>query len=365
MSTGDTLVLYLLVFMLCILAAVWSDRSKRPYGLIIVVLVLSAIAGFRAYEVGVDTAPYLESIFYQFETGKTDWQMTSFAEGYGEFTRLVLHVCTNATFLLCIEALITNGLIIARLWDFRDDASLAYMVFVYVLTAYLQTLCLTCQYLAIAIVFYSSRWLERKHPLIFLTAVIIAMQLHASAIIGFILIGIYIILYHANTPITLIFKYIAIPLLAIGAGIVVRRLINTYSNYLGNSSSVGFMVFIQLAVFLIFLLLSNMWQLFEIQTSALSTAIGNSVVAQKFVTISTALGILISIASYIVPNAGRIALYLTLFSCVFYAMAVRVLRGSSLQVLIIRIGLSIWFVLYFIYVFVFHDTIGVMNYSFI
>lgn len=361
MSIGATILFYILFFVLCVLAAAWSDLSRRPYGLILAALILSAIAGFRAYDVGVDTAPYLESIFYQYETGMSDWQMTTFADGYGQFTRWILSMNANATFLLCVEALITNGLITARLWDFKDDASMAYMIFVYVTTAYLQTLCLTCQYLAIAIVFYGTRLLEHKYPLTFIFVVILAMQLHSSAIVGFLFLIIYIILERTYTPIGFALKISAFPLMVVIAILAFKKLTAVYSNYLGNESSVGFMVFVQLGIFITMILATNIIQVFHGRRGGVEMSAN----AKKYVVIVTLLGIIVSAASYIVPNAGRIALYFTLFSVVFYAMSIRDLRGGRVQAELVSVGLSIWFVLYFIYVFVVHDSLGVMHYSFV
>lgn len=361
MSIGATVLFYILVFTLCVLVAAWSDLSRRPYGLILAALILSAIAGFRAYEVGIDTAPYLESIFYQYETGMSDWRMTTFSDGYGQLTCWILSINANATFLLCVEALITNGLITARLWDFKDDASVAYMIFVYVTTAYLQTLCLTCQYIAIAIVFYGTRLLERKHPLLFILVVILAMQLHSSAIIGFLFLIVYIILKRTYTEMEYVLKVISLLLMA---GIVIlsfRKLVSAYSNYMGNESSVGFMVFVQLIIFLTMIIASN--TLHVLRDSEGRNEISAN--AEKYVVIVTLLGIIVSAGSYIVPNAGRIALYFTLFSSVFYAMSIRNLQDSRTWVGLVRMGLSTWFVLYFIYVFVVHDSLGVMNYSFV
>lgn len=360
MGISLTICLYISVFAISILCAYFSDCTKKIWGLVLAFLVLTVVAGFRSYEVGVDTYPYLESIFYRYDTGRPLWTMTSFSTGYAYFTKAILSIWYNPTFLLVIEAAITNGLILARLWDFRNYGSVAYMVFIYVTTAYLQIMCLTCQYLAIAIVFYASRWLNRGHPIIYGAAVLLAVQLHVSAVIGFLAIGVYIVLKKENSVLRYYLKLLLVPLLLVMCLYAYNILMEKYSAYTEKTSSLGLMSFVQLAVFAAMLWYTHLWRR-STETGSFSNGMA---VCQT--TLLYGLGIIASMGSYFIPNAGRIALYLTVFSTIFYSIIYRQsARKAQEGIHIVGYLLSLWFVLYFVYVFLMHDAIGVLNYSWI
>ena len=180
---AQTIAFYLLVFAGALLLTRRSETTGRPFGLILATALLVLVSGFRAHSVGVDTGFYKIGTDYFFQNGEVYWRY-SFAYGYGVFTSAILHVCNDYTVLLFVQAIITHGLIAARFWDFRHGASLTFMMLGYLCTAYLLTLCIICQFVAVAIVFYCSRFLDKGHPLLYLLGVAIAAQLHLSALIS-------------------------------------------------------------------------------------------------------------------------------------------------------------------------------------
>ena len=358
MSTFSTVLLYCGTFILCMIFTYFSDKTGKKYGLILAGLFLTALAGFRAYSVGVDTQPYLESIFYRFETGASDWKMTSFSTGYAVFTKCILLIWDNATLLLLVEAAITNGLILMRCWDFRRSGNLTYMVFVYLMTIYLQTMCLTCQYIAIAIVFFATRFLEKRHPIVFCICTALASCIHTSAVIGFLAIGVYLILKKACGTIEYFLKILSFPVLLAALLLAYQMLSSRYSSYSSKSSSVGFMVFAQLAIFLAVLAYTHLWRLNTDKTNH------DDQQTYRIVILLYACGILLSASSYVISNAGRIAYYFTIMAVPYYAICdSRIRRKNTPENMVIRYVLCSWFIVYFAYVFLARDPIGVLHYS--
>lgn len=157
MNFIETSLFYFLVVLLSAALARMSENGKSKTGLVAAVVLLTAVGGLRSYAVGQDTLGYKEGIEYFYAYGTTMWNHT-FSVPYGVFTSAVLHICNNYSFLLVVESLITNAFFAFRLWDFRRTASLSFAMFVYTATVFPLSMCLTCQMIAVSLVFYATRF---------------------------------------------------------------------------------------------------------------------------------------------------------------------------------------------------------------
>lgn len=197
------------------------------------------------------------------------------------------------------------------------------------------------QYIALAIVFYSTRFLENKKNVLYISIVLLASTIHTSALIGLLYYFIEWMDFKKITKNGLIIKMITA---IIGGGLLIyatTMLSERYSKYLtGRESAIGLMVFAQLAVYLFSTVLYKKIKLNE----------GNEEVRNKMskVNLYYIIGIVLSAASYIITNAGRISYYLMIFEPVFYGIVIKDKKINNYY----KIFIIIWFIIYAIYVFI-------------
>ena len=179
-------ILYLGTLGCCLLLSHGAVRHQRKGFVWIQVLLLTLLAGLRGETVGIDTASYLEK-FQLLAAG-------DFAGAYGlEFSFkavcfLVLKFVPSNTFLLLLFAFLTHGLILWRFWDYRQVSSYPWMVFCYYLGFFFMSLNCMRQFCAIAMVFYASRYLERRRLMAFVFGVLLAAVFHGTAVVGLVLL---------------------------------------------------------------------------------------------------------------------------------------------------------------------------------
>lgn len=364
MSMLETSVFYVLAMVLSLLFCWMSEYTGKKLGIVLSALVLILVSGLRADTVGIDTGWYKEGVEFFFQYGQISWQH-SFALGYGIFTKTVLSFWNNYSFLLFVQALITNGLIIARLWDYREVASLTFMLLIYLCTMYLMTLCIVCQYIAIAIVFYFSRYLDKNKPVIFLVAVLLASTVHISALVGLIPLILKLFRFKGVSSLRAIIQAVFIVFIPFIGIFAIQMMSARYAGYSTNSvysSSLGFMVFAQTFVFITALFVSGFFEKTEqsVQKPSLRQAL--KLQAPNSVPLYF-LGLLLAASSYIVANAGRISYYFTIFGTIVFG-AIAKEASRSRPCFIISFLLVIWFVAYAAYTFFISSGLGIFPYAF-
>ena len=171
---------YILFITICVVAFILfklADLKDNKLFLVLGIITLSLGAGLRNDNVGLDTYQYISAF-------KTNFSVIwLFKEtGFREISRLLMNAFSgNVTCLLLLYATVTNALILYRLWDFRKDCSYSYMVFLYITLHYMNTLNIMRQYIAIAIVFFATRFLEKRGYIKFCIAILLASVFHSSA----------------------------------------------------------------------------------------------------------------------------------------------------------------------------------------
>lgn len=339
----------------------YSERTNKKRGLVAAAILLIFVSGFRAYSVGVDTSLYKTGIEYFCERGEVLWS-SSFAYGYGVFTRFLLTLNKDYTFVLVAQAAITHGLILARFWDLRKRCSLTFMLFAYICTTYFYTFCIICQYVAVALVFWGSRYADRGKILPYTIVIIFASCLHVSALVALIDVAMRLVKLRGVSPLKALLQVLALVCICVvgmyGAGLFSDR----YSSYVGNSSSVGLMVFVQIFVLLVCLLACGY---FAKKRSVDNLSLRNDLEScAPYALRLYSLGLLLSAASYVIANAGRIAYYFTIYGCVcFGAMAKHSTKSRSR--LLCAIFLVAWLVAYCSYACFINSALGIVPYSFV
>ncbi len=174
----------ILVALLCLCMA---DKKSSKLFLWIGIAILTLAAGLRNENVGVDTHAYIYSLNNNFPVS---WQFTE--AGFRALSNVLMAVFKhNATWVLVVYAFVTNALILIRLWDFRTKCSYSYMVFLYLTINYINTMNIMRQFVSIAIVFFATRFLEKRRYLIFIIFLIFATSIHSTALLGVVFLVVY------------------------------------------------------------------------------------------------------------------------------------------------------------------------------
>ena len=191
MTGDDSLINVLLFISVCCVSLILlmtASRSESKPTLIAGILLLSFVAGFRASDVGIDTMFYYEAFVTDF--GLRPWQFKD--EGFRLLVRGVMWLTHSPETVFFLVSLATNSLIVARLWDFRDRASFSFMAFLYIAIFYIGTMNTMRQYLAVAILFFATRYLEKRQYLPFVIGLAVATSIHTTAIMGIAFLFIYL-----------------------------------------------------------------------------------------------------------------------------------------------------------------------------
>lgn len=168
-----------------LLALLWSwlgeKTGKRGY-MWLVVLLLTLLSGLRGYSVGFDTKSYVR-IFHYIDQGIMREVVQE--KGFVATSYLLMKLWKNPSFLLFVYAGVTQVLIIRRLWDFREESSFTWMVLGYYMGFFCMTMNIMRQFLAVAMVFFGTRYLERRNYRIFAFWICLAVLFHTSSLLAF------------------------------------------------------------------------------------------------------------------------------------------------------------------------------------
>lgn len=152
------------------------------------IVVLSLVAGCRATDVGIDTQFYYDAFVSDF--GLRPWQFKD--EGFRILARVLMDVFHSPELVFFVVSLFTNAFILLRLWDFKEKASFPFMAFLYITLFYIGTMNTMRQYLAVAVLFFATRYLEKRRYGVFLAALVLATSIHTTAIMGIAFLFVYL-----------------------------------------------------------------------------------------------------------------------------------------------------------------------------
>lgn len=156
-----------------------KNTGKKRY-LLYIVLILSFICGCRADSVGNDTLGYrkiYENIIISGESSYSEME-----EGYTFLCKVILAVYPNVQAVFIVVALITYALVVWRLWEVRDIAEFDWAVMCFVCSFHFFIQSGMRQGIALAVVFWSTRFLEKNNYTKYIVGVLIASLLHKTAI---------------------------------------------------------------------------------------------------------------------------------------------------------------------------------------
>ena len=325
------LIYFLLIPLIWFSSRIASKRDKFGF-LMIAVVLLTLVAGLRGENVGIDTRSYI-SKFECIADGHPELAY-GLETGFKFLIRCLLTIWNNTSFVFTVIAFFTNYLIIKRLWDFRKIASVPCMVLCYYAGFYGFTLNITRQLLAIAVIFYFSRLLEKRKYLSFLLVVILsAIFLHRTSLICVAFIAADLFLWKKLSK-----KQRRIIALGFGAAIsaipiaynyLIGDFLSKYIKYFAvKIENLGFMIPAKMAFLAVSLYISKS-RIFPKNTSHLSEEEFQEFRRRKTAAVYYFTGLMLSLLGYFFSFMDRIGFYFLIFECVYFGMITKSYAGRT------------------------------------
>ncbi len=302
----QTYIVYIGALLVSLLFAKIAQTTKNKNYIFIVIAVLSLVAGLRNESVGLDTAGYVEAI-ENISNGRLD-----LAYGMEWSFRYICYamsfVIKEPQMYLVVFAVIINTLIVLRLWDFKECISFGWSVFVYFTMFYFTSMNLTRQYIAIAIVFYATRYLLQGKNIRFLINVLIASCFHTSALLGVLYVYFNIFNWKQLSKRHKWFLIFASALMPLAFVFVYRNLLY-YSNYFDKQSAeVGLLIILKLIILVMTILLLD---------KSKTKNIDNINTNMRFVICAYFIGVALTSLGYVFRFVDRIGLYFYVYEVVY------------------------------------------------
>ena len=255
MSILGTIIFYLALCVLLVFLA-WKVDTGTYKGWFVfsIILILTLVAGLRHETVGVDTAGYVDHLF-TLQDGYVAKLNNISEQGFIFLSYLLATASSGYTLALLVYALITNGLIILRLYDYKDKISFTWAVFIYYMAFYFATFNTMRQWIAMALVFFATRYIG-KSLIKFLIFVAMAVLTHTTAIFAVFFVPLYYLLLPSKSVKEIIRKIVMILAVVVAVLAVYTTMTSKYSDYIlsdinGDVSWVNIM----LVLFMLFILI--------------------------------------------------------------------------------------------------------------
>lgn len=318
--------LFIPIVLCCAMVAMKRDRFGW---LLLLAILLAFVAGFRAESVGIDTKNYINKLTL-ISNGNPELAY-GFEPGFKILAKYLLKVNSSSTFFFVIAALLTNILILRRLWDFRYVASIPCMVLCYYAGFYGYTFNIMRQFLAISVIFYSSRLLEKRKYIQFAIIVLLCtFFVHQSSIIciGYIAADMFMLKNLSKWQKSLI--GVGLLFAPIAFIYVVCRLFAKYAGYFETTSSnIGFMVPAKMLFFCVSLYTSRNVLIPKLSPNQIESNY-QEYRMRKATTIYYPIGLLLTIFGYFYPFMDRIGLNYLIFECIYFGMLLKNYQNKSM-----------------------------------
>lgn len=338
-----TYVLYCGLMILGILVSDISQKKNTDKPMLFFAVIISIIAGLRGMNVGIDTISYIEKID-MIRSGHFSLAY-GFEEGFKYVIFVLLKLFDNTNCIFLIFALITNILIIKRIYDFKNEIDLKYACLIYYVSFYFMTMNVMRQFCAIAIIFYFSRLIvKRKYILFSIIVCLTAIFIHQSAFIGFLYIALEGVQWKYLTKkskIYLCMGSISIPIIYY---VLIEKILKYHHYFLNVKLNIGFMLPWKICLTLFVLLLINDFKIKIYNRNNLNKEEIMDKYKNLSINIYYILGLTISMLGYFYPFMDRIGWYFYIYESIFWGKLVKNKKYGKLIKIIIIIMLMYIFI---------------------
>lgn len=315
-----------------------AEKRENRFFLFLCAFILSLFCGLRGVKTGVDTMNYYNFMSYIRESG------ISFGSdiGFSVISYGMMGIFNNPYYPLLIFAFITNFLIVFRLWDFRKEASMMVMLLIYMTMYYPYTFNIVRQFLAISIVFWGTRYLERGEYIQYIVLNILASTIHTSSLLGFVFL---LVAFECDRKRYKVIGYLLVIMLIFIGGLVFNKNIIKYEQYFFMSNfSIHGMTILKIICFIFAISLEKVFRNSEFSISKY----GDPVSMKKCIPIIYAVGLLLTALGMKFAFMNRIGFYFIMFELPFWGQTVRAKVNSKVYRLIVF--LIVGYVLFVTYI---------------
>lgn len=359
--------LFLIVTLLAIIVSVSKNKGLNIILITLIILILSIFGGARNLNIGTDVSvygnPWFEIACSYNNVIDYINHINSSDIGYVLLNYIVSRFTNNVNIFLFVLQLISNSLILITLYKHKEKSPFWLATLAYICIYYCISFNILRQSIALAFVFYSINFLEKKKDIPFFITIIIAAQFHYTAYFALIIYLIYKLMISKKiknkknilVSIVLISTITVIFLKEILTLLYQFNIINyRIYNYIFNASTTSLnfnYIEILFKVFFIFLyLLSNKWNTQKDKQDIIFIAF----ILLEFILYQT---------KAIISYTDRLSFYFGYFSMISYPMIIKQFSQRRENKLIIRIISIAIFLIYWYYKFVYSGSCEVFPYE--
>ena len=282
------------------------------------------VTGFRSEDVGIDTPNYIEYWDAMSSDGLIFIEL-----GFQYLIILLQKISSHPTLLFLTCSFIIYYLIIKRLWDFRAIASFPMMIAVLYTFSLMASMNIMRQYCAIAIIFYSTRFLFERQYLKFFIGVILATLLHTSGLSAIALLGFELFWWNKLSRTKKFFFICALIFLPFIILQLYNLITSEYGQYFEDEKqSLGLLTLLKFVFILISFYCSKLWRK---RVNIVSYGIGGYNYVIKFIFLTCLLGVTLESLAYFFPFMGRIGLPFSIFGVIYIGILFKMTRKALLK----------------------------------
>lgn len=165
----------------------FGNKNNKPIFILLCFLELTFIAGFRSWNIGNDTLPYVGTFIETIN----NWNFlhTHMEKGYIFYNKLVSFFTLNPQGILVANALVITGSIL--LFIKRYSVSLLFSVLFFVILQFDSTMNIMRQYISVSIILFSMPFIIKRRLIHYIICCVIATTFHTSAILALPLYWLY------------------------------------------------------------------------------------------------------------------------------------------------------------------------------
>ena len=198
------MIIYIITFAITILLTyiVQKNEKKSIYKNIFIILIVfipSFIGGMRDFTIGTDVLIYGKDFFEQAVHSSSFTYYQSVVQtdiGYAILNFIISRFTSNVNIFFLILQLIINGLMFATIYDNKKKVPMWFSMLIYLTVYYCRTYNYIRQSIALAIVLYSTKYIEQDKLKKYILCILVAELFHPTAIFA---ISLYLLKYIANS----------------------------------------------------------------------------------------------------------------------------------------------------------------------
>ena len=328
-----TQLLYVFLLLIVFFSSYQAQKTRKKTYLYLTILIFTFIAGFRGMDCGVDTSSYYDDILRGFPY---PWHFKE--EGFRLVANFFVDTFNNPQLMFIFCAFATNLLICLRLWDYREDADFSFLILLYILMFFSNSMNIMRQYVAVALIFYGTRFLKNK-KWFFIPFLALAFFFHRSSLLSIWYLGIVLWSGFSKTQ----KKLFLIPIVAIivlSFAYVAAYLatdIQAYRSQEVDNVNITYFYLLFITIFTITVYRSKFAVKINSQSRIGRKNIDSTYFIDRNLIIYTLVGLGFSALSMFFAFVGRTGLYYSIYSVVFWGIACKKFKCAQINKVLILV----------------------------